>query len=49
MSRGGLRITMVLPTLARAGMETVTARLAIDLKKHESRVLADPALVFSVA
>jgi glycosyltransferase involved in cell wall biosynthesis len=33
MSRGGLRITMVLPTLARAGMETVTARLAIDLTR----------------
>jgi len=33
MSRGGLRISMVLPTLARAGMETVTARLAIGLTR----------------
>jgi glycosyltransferase involved in cell wall biosynthesis len=31
MSSGGLRISMVLPTLARAGMEMVAARLAIGL------------------
>ena len=37
MSRGGLRISMVLPTLSRAGMEIVAARLAIGLteKGHD--------------
>jgi glycosyltransferase involved in cell wall biosynthesis len=33
-----LGITMVLPTLVRAGMETVTARLALDLRERGHRV-----------